>query len=102
KQQPAYNVTVSNVRGPGQLWLAGRPVTELKSLGPLTGRLGLNLTAWSYGDDFTIGLHATVSSGVDLDALGRCLTEELGDLRSRAQADPAPTENIEASGNALA
>jgi diacylglycerol O-acyltransferase len=84
--KPAYNLVVSSVRGPSPLVLAGAPVVELRSLGPLIGRFGLNLTGWSYGDDFTVGVHAYASAGEDLDRLGPLLLEELDDLERRVGA----------------
>jgi WS/DGAT/MGAT family acyltransferase len=91
--RPAYNLIVSSVRGPARLSLAGVPVVELRSLGPLAGHLGLNITAWSYGDDFTVGIHAYRSGGADLERLGPLLLDELADLerRTAAQATAVPT-----------
>jgi WS/DGAT/MGAT family acyltransferase len=82
--RPAYNLIVSNVRGPSPFSLAGVPVVELRSLGPLSGRFGLNLTAWSYGDDFTIGIHTFASAGAGLDRLGPLFLDELTELERRA------------------
>ena len=58
RDRPMLNLIMSNVRGPERLAWRGHPVVALQSIGPLTGRMGLNLTAWSYSGDFTIGLHA--------------------------------------------
>ncbi|MBX3314721.1 MAG: DUF1298 domain-containing protein [Actinobacteria bacterium] len=80
--RPAYNSIVSNVRGPAPFELLGRPVVELRSIGPLSGTMGLNMTAWSYGDDFTIGLHACRDHVDDLTALAECFAPELDALLS--------------------
>jgi WS/DGAT/MGAT family acyltransferase len=85
--RPAYNLIVSSVRGPEPFSLAGVPVVELRSLGPLAGRFGLNVTAWSYGDDFTIGIHTYASAGADLDRLAHHFVDELDDLERRTAAD---------------
>ena len=58
RDRPMLNLIMSNVRGPDRLAWRGHPVVALQSIGPLTGRMGLNFTAWSYSGDFTIGLHA--------------------------------------------
>lgn len=75
--RPAYNAIVSSVRGPDRLELLGRPVIDLRSFGPLAGRLGLNLTAWSYDDRLAVGIHAFASATSDLGRLGRLLEAEL-------------------------
>ena len=87
--RPAYNLIVSSVRGPEPFSVAGVPVVELRSLGPLAGHLGLNITAWSYGDDFTIGIHAYASAGDGLEVLGRLIVDELAELERRSQVAAA-------------
>lgn len=85
RHRPAFNVIVSNVRGPGPLELMGSPVVALQSLGPPSGRMGLNITGWTYGDDFSIGLHTTRASVPDVHRLAACFAEELDAIRA---ADP--------------
>jgi diacylglycerol O-acyltransferase len=58
-RRPSYNVIVSNVRGPSKpLYSDGARIDALFSMGPLTLHQGLNFTAWSYLDDFSVGIHA--------------------------------------------
>jgi diacylglycerol O-acyltransferase len=89
-QRPAYNVIVSNVRGPSRpLYNDGARLAGLYSIGPLTLQQGLNFTAWSYLDDFTVGLHACRDAVPDLRSLADALPVELEALlqaASRAQA----------------
>lgn len=80
--RPAYNLTISTVRGPAPFSLAGVPVVELRSLGPLIGHLGLNLTGWTYGNDLMVGIHAYASAGTGLRAVGDLLVEELEALEA--------------------
>lgn len=86
-ERPLLNLTVSNVRGPDPLTWQGHPVTELWSLGPLAGRIGLNLTAWSYGEDFTVGLHACRDQLPDLSRLAELLVAELDVLLAAGQRE---------------
>ena len=75
--RPAFNAIVSNVRGPRPLSLFGAPVVAVRSMGPITRVLGLNLTAWSYGDDFSIGLQSCRAFMPDLRTMGDHLRAEL-------------------------
>ncbi|HVW79800.1 MAG TPA: wax ester/triacylglycerol synthase family O-acyltransferase [Mycobacteriales bacterium] len=75
--RPLFNVVVSNVRGPSEISLAGAPVVAVRSMGPLTLLLGLNITAWSYRDDFSIGMQSCRDFMPDLRRLGEHLRDEL-------------------------
>lgn len=87
KGRPTFNLVISNVRGPDPLAWRGHPVVALRSLGPLAGRMGLNLTAWSYGEDFTIGLHACRDQLPDLSRLAELLVAELDVLIAAGQRE---------------
>jgi diacylglycerol O-acyltransferase / wax synthase len=53
------NVPVSNVPGPRQFGqIAGAPLTEIYSVGPLTFGVGVNITVWSYVDQLNISVLA--------------------------------------------
>lgn len=80
--RPAFNAIVSNVRGPRPLSLFGVPVVAVRSMGPITRVLGLNLTAWSYGDAFSIGLQSCTEFMPDLRRLGDHLRDELDALKA--------------------
>ena len=82
--RPAFNAIVSNVRGPRPLSLFGVPVVAVRSMGPITRVLGLNLTAWSYGDDFSIGLQSCSEFMPDLRRLGDHLRAELEEMQKVA------------------
>lgn len=75
--RPAFNAIVSNVRGPRPLSLSGAPVVAVRSMGPITRVLGLNLTAWSYGDNFSIGLQSCAEFVPDLRTFDRHIRDEL-------------------------
>jgi WS/DGAT/MGAT family acyltransferase len=76
-KRPAFNAVVSNVRGPRPLSLAGAPVVAVRSMGPITRTLGLNFTAWSYGDDFAVGIQSCRDFMSDPERLGDHLRDEL-------------------------
>jgi WS/DGAT/MGAT family acyltransferase len=76
-RRPAFNAVVSNVRGPGPLSLGGAPVVAVRSMGPITRTLGLNMTAWSYGDNFSIGLQSCHDFMPDLRTMDGHIRDEL-------------------------
>jgi hypothetical protein len=83
--RPSFNVIVSNVRGPSrQLYSGGARVVGLHSMGPLALQQGINFTAWSYLDDFAIGVQACREHVPDLKALTACLAPELEELTRAA------------------
>jgi diacylglycerol O-acyltransferase / wax synthase len=75
--RPLFNGVVSNVRGPSPLSLEGAPVVAVRSMGPLTRVLGLNLTAWSYADTFSIGIQSCRDFMPDLRTMGQHIHDEL-------------------------
>jgi WS/DGAT/MGAT family acyltransferase len=80
--RPGVNLIASNVRGPSvPLYSNGARVSELFSMGPLSGQQGLNFTGWSYLDDFTVGLHACREQVPDVQLLAAGLATELESLR---------------------
>jgi diacylglycerol O-acyltransferase len=53
------NVPISNVPGPREFGrIAGAPLTELYSVGPLTFGVGVNITVWSYVNQLNISVLA--------------------------------------------
>lgn len=80
-KRPAFNAIVSNVRGPQPLSLHGAPVVAVRSMGPVTRVLGLNMTAWTYGGNFSVGLHACRAFMPDLRHLGEQLCDELDSFK---------------------
>jgi diacylglycerol O-acyltransferase / wax synthase len=76
-KKPLFNGVVSNVRGPRPLSIAGAPVVAVRSMGPITRVLGLNFTAWSYRDTFSIGVHSCREFMPDLRVMADHLEAEL-------------------------
>jgi WS/DGAT/MGAT family acyltransferase len=83
-KRPLFNAVVSNVRGPRPLSIAGAPVVAVRSMGPITRVLGLNFTAWSYGEDFSIGVHSCRDFMPDLRVMAEHLEAELEALEKAA------------------
>jgi diacylglycerol O-acyltransferase / wax synthase len=84
--RPAFNAIVSNVKGPSPLTLNGAEVVAVRSMGPITRVLGLNLTAWSYREDFSIGMQSCAEFIPDLHRLGDHLRDELEAMKAAARA----------------
>ncbi|HVT21718.1 MAG TPA: wax ester/triacylglycerol synthase family O-acyltransferase [Mycobacteriales bacterium] len=76
-RRPLFNAVVSNVRGPRELSVAGAPVVAVRSMGPITRLLGLNITAWSYLDTFSIGMQSCREFMPDLRELGNHIRAEI-------------------------
>ncbi|HVU60889.1 MAG TPA: wax ester/triacylglycerol synthase family O-acyltransferase [Mycobacteriales bacterium] len=89
--RPLFNVVVSNVRGPRELSLAGAPVVAVRSMGPITLLIGLNITAWSYRDDFSVGMQSCREFMPDLRRLGDHFKAELDAFTAAIAAPPAPS-----------
>lgn len=84
--RPSFNVIVSNVHGPREpLYTNGAKVVALRSMGPLAPQQGLNFTAWSYRDDFAIGIHACREHVPDIQVLTESFGPELEALRRAAE-----------------
>jgi hypothetical protein len=50
-------------------------------MGPITRTLGLNMTGWSYGETFSIGMQSCREFMPDLPTLGEHFRDELGAFR---------------------
>jgi len=84
--RPRFNVILSNVRGPQQpMYSAGSRVVALRSMGPLNGDMGLNITAWSYVDKMSVGLVACREHVPDIWTLAELLPDALADLVEAAE-----------------
>jgi diacylglycerol O-acyltransferase / wax synthase len=76
-KRPLFNAVVSNVRGPRPLSIVGAPVVAVRSMGPITRVLGLNFTAWSYGESFSIGVQSCRAFMPDLAVMRQHIEAEL-------------------------
>jgi WS/DGAT/MGAT family acyltransferase len=85
--RPSYNIIVSNVPGPREeLYSEGGKLVGIRSIGPITRQQGLNITAWSYLDQFSITLQACCEYAPDLDELAQAFIPELNKLLKIARS----------------
>ena len=84
--EPAFSAILSNVPGPREtLYSDGAMLVGVQSMGPVIERMGLNATAWSYCDDFSIGVVACRDRVPDLRDLVDRIPAELELLVIAAQ-----------------
>lgn len=87
---PAANLVISNVPGSRvPLYCAGAKVLEQYPVSTVSDSLGLNITAFSYLDQLTIGLVADRDLVPDLDGLADALHAELDRLAAADIPSPA-------------
>jgi diacylglycerol O-acyltransferase / wax synthase len=80
-----FNIPVSNVAGPRERGrLAGAPVSEIYSAGPLIAACGINITVWSYVDQLNISVIADDRTLDDTHEATEAMVHEFGVLRSAA------------------
>ena len=92
KARPTFNAVISDVRGPDRLDWQGHPVVDRRPIGPLAGTMGLNFTAWSYGEDFTVGRHAGAGRLPELPRLAQLLDLELVGSSAASRSPEAPDD----------
>jgi len=87
-----FNVPVSNVPGPRERGRFGDIVlNELYSVGPLTAGCGLNITVWSYVDQFNISVLADDRTVRDPHEVTDALVRSFGEIRRAAGFSTTPT-----------
>jgi hypothetical protein len=109
RMRPLFNVTVSNVPGPGfPLFLAGARMVAMYPLGPVTEGVGLNMTVMSYCGMVYFGLNACRETVPAIAEMPKMVHEGLDELlaatRQRARrkarnvARRAPSTKIRTAG----
>jgi WS/DGAT/MGAT family acyltransferase len=87
-----FNVPVSNVPGPRERGRFGDiTLTELYSVGPLTAGCGLNVTVWSYVDQFNISVLADPETVRDPHEVTDAMVRSFGEIRRAAGFSSAST-----------
>ena len=87
-----FNVPVSNVPGPRERGRFGDfTLSELYSVGPLTAGCGLNITVWSYVDQFNISVLADDETVHDPHEVTDALVRSFCEIRSAAGFSAAIT-----------
>lgn len=90
-QTRLFNLPVSNVVGPrepGQL--AGAPVSEIYSAGPLIAGCGINVTVWSYVDQLNISVIADDRTLGDTHEMTDAMVCAFHEIRSAAGFSDTP------------
>ncbi|HZU47050.1 MAG TPA: wax ester/triacylglycerol synthase family O-acyltransferase [Mycobacterium sp.] len=79
-----FNVPVSNVAGPRERGhLAGAPVSEIYSVGPLIAGCGINITVWSYVDQLNISVLADDRTLDDTHEATDAMTRAFAEIRQQ-------------------
>lgn len=81
--RPMINLVVSNVPGPREhLHIAGARIDDIYSVGPILESVGLNVTAWSYGDQLNVSAMACRDHIPDLHQITDGLEAALAELEA--------------------
>ena len=84
------NVPVSNVPGPRHTGrIAGAPVSEILSVGPLTFGVGVNITVWSYVDQLNISVLADDATFGDPHEVTDAMVDAFALIRQAASSSRA-------------
>jgi hypothetical protein len=77
-----YNVPVSNVPGPRERGrIAGAPMSEIYSVGPLTAGSAVNITVWSYVDQLNISVLADDQTFTDVHQATDAMVHAFAEIR---------------------
>jgi diacylglycerol O-acyltransferase len=84
-QNKVLNLNISNVPGPRERGrVGGALVTEIYSVGPLTAGSGLNITVWSYVDQFNISVLADGATVKDPHEVTEAMVSDFLEIRRGA------------------
>jgi diacylglycerol O-acyltransferase len=80
------NVPISNVPGPREFGrIAGSPLTQIYSVGPLTFGVGVNITVWSYVDQLNISVLADDATFSDPHEVTDAMVDAFDQIRIAAE-----------------
>ena len=89
------NFTISNVPGPRAYGhIDGARLSEIYSVGPLVAGSGLNITVWSYVDQFNISVLADDSTVNDPHEVTDAMVSSFADIRAAAGFTDQPTQTL--------
>lgn len=84
-QNMLMNVPISNVPGPRERGtIAGAPMSEIYSVGPVMNGSGMNMTVWSYVDQFSISVIADDQTFTDTHEVTDAMIRSFNEIRSAA------------------
>jgi diacylglycerol O-acyltransferase len=88
-----FNVPISNVPGPRERGrIAGAPISEIYSVGPVMAGSGMNITVWSYVDQVNISVIADDRTMNDPHEATDAMIRSFSDIRVAAGLAPASME----------
>jgi diacylglycerol O-acyltransferase / wax synthase len=88
-----FNVPISNVPGPRERrTLAGAPMSEIYSVGPVMAGSGMNITVWSYVDQVNVSVIADDQTVQDPHEVTDAMVRAFSDIRVAAGLTPATTD----------
>jgi diacylglycerol O-acyltransferase len=86
-------VPISNVPGPRERGrIAGAPLSEIYSVGPLVAGAGMNITVWSYVDQINISVIADDRTLDDTHEATDAMIHAFAEIRSAAGLSAALTQ----------
>lgn len=89
RAKPLANLVVSNVPGPKErIHIAGYPVTNLFSVGPLGEGCGVNITIWSYHDQLAVSVLTDAVMIPEPQRITAALAAAFEELRDVADSGP--------------
>lgn len=89
RAKPQANLVVSNVPGPKeQIHIAGYPVTDLFSVGPLNDGCAVNITIWSYRDQLQVSVLTDAVMVPEPQRITDALARAFDELRDAVEARP--------------
>lgn len=92
-QNKLFNVPISNVPGPRERGrIAGAPISEIYSVGPVMAGSGMNITVWSYVDQVNIAVIADDQTMNDPHEATDAMIRAFSGIRVAAGLAPASTE----------
>jgi len=92
-QNKLFNVPISNVPGPRERGrIAGAPLSEIYSVGPLVAGAGMNITVWSYVDQINISVITDDRTLDDTHEATDAMIHAFAEIRSAAGLSDALTQ----------
>jgi diacylglycerol O-acyltransferase len=98
---PTFNLTVSNVRGPGvPLYMAGAKLVAFMPINMLLDGMGLSITGFSYNGILWVCMIADRGALPDPAFFARCFNDSFAEVLAAAGRQPAVGRTVKTDHNA--